>query len=54
LTSAPENCSAAGHPSGSPDKPRRLLNILIEHGNELVIHAEIQRELRPNDTIVRL
>jgi len=34
------------------DKPRRLLNILIEHGNELVTRAEIQRELWPNDTIV--
>ncbi len=34
------------------DKPRRLLNILIEHGNELVTRREIQQQLWPNDTIV--
>lgn len=42
----------SGPPVRLSDKPRRLLNILIEHGNELVTRGEIQQELWPHDTIV--
>ncbi len=42
----------SGPPVRLSDKPRRLLNILIEHRNELVTRGEIQGELWPNDTIV--